>query len=397
MKLVEINTVCGTGSTGRIALNIAKTFVEYGGDYLFAYGRGHSDEPNSYKISTELECNIHGMQTRILDRHGLGSKQSTKRLISLLNDYGPDVVHLHLLHGYYLNYELLFDYLKQTRISTLWTMHDCWAFTGHCPHFDRIGCNKWISGCYSCPLKKEYPSSYFFDSSKANYQKKKNAFTSLEKNQLRIVTPSKWLANLIESSFLNRFTVSVIPNGIDLNRFHKTEGTFRKKKGIEDKIVLLSVANGMDYRKGLNMLSDRYQIVIVGGISEKVTIPDNIMVIEHTDSIDELVDIYSSSDIFLNLTLEDNFPTVNLEALACGLPVVTYNTGGSPESITDDCGIVVEQHDLNGVLNAVEFIYNQSDYSAFSKRCRIQAEKYDMNQCFKRYAEIIMSMEKRKA
>lgn len=398
MKCVEINSVCGSGSTGRIVVNISEILRAEGDEAVVVYGRGATDYKYAFNMSSNFDNRMHGLLTRLFDAHGLGSRRATYRLIHFLDSYKPDVIHLHLLHGYYLNYELLFRYLKDKKISVIWTMHDCWALTGHCPHFDRIHCEKWKNECGNCVLKKEYPSSYLLDRSSSNLRRKQNAFGCLQSDQMIIVSPSQWLAGLIKASYLNRYRIEVINNGIDLSIFQPCEGDFRKKYNLENKKIILIVANEMDDRKGLedvvnlaDLLADEYKIVIVGGISSSRKIPSSILVIENITNAEELAKIYSTADVFLNLTLEDNFPTVNLEALGCGLPVVTYNTGGSPESITDMCGRVVRKHDLTAVMVAI------SEAEKLSKdACVQQAQKFDKRECFEQYVKLMKRMEKEK-
>jgi glycosyltransferase involved in cell wall biosynthesis len=392
MKLVEINTVCGTGSTGRIVVNIAETLRKEGADVRVIYGRDKSEYPYSFPIGSNMSNRFHGLLTRLFDMHGYGSILATKRLISFLETYDPSVIHLHLLHGYYLNYKMLFDYLGTTGKPVVWTMHDCWAFTGHCVHFSAIKCTKWQKHCRYCAIKRTYPSSVFFDNSKRNFIRKKKAFTSID--NLTIVTPSQWLADLIKKSFLCNYPIKVIHNGIDLRKFKPNPNSeFRKQYHLEKKIILLGVANGLDTQKGLGeyiclsrVLSDKYQIVLVGCVQKIDDIAPKIITIPRTESIEELVSIYSSADVLLNLTLDDNFPTVNIEAMACGIPVITYRTGGSPESINNESGVVIEQHDVNGILLALE----QMQEHPFRKEdCRKQAEKYSMEIAFDHYSKLL--------
>ncbi len=342
MKIVEINSVCGFGSTGRICTDLASILEEQGHECKIIYGRGNVlDQYQKYavRIGTDLGVNIHASLSRIFDRAGFYSKHATKKMIKWLKEYDPDVIHLHNIHGYYINIKELFSYLKTCNKKIIWTLHDCWNFTGHCSHFDYIKCDKWKTGCFKCPQKKEYPKSIVFDRSRKNYQDKKDLFTGI--NNMTIVTPSYWLADLVKESFLKEYRIEVIHNGIDLNIFKPTPSNFREKYHLEDKYIVLGVASIWSTKKGLddfiqlsNMLDDRFQIVLVGLNQEQLKkIPKNILGIERTNSIKELAEIYTACDVFLNLTYEDNYPTVNLEAQACNTPVITYSTGGSIESV----------------------------------------------------------------
>lgn len=361
MKVLQINSVCGVGSTGRIAANLYKILENQGHECKIAYGRGSApDDINSIKIGSNLDTYYHIFKTRVFDKHGFESVNATKKFIEEVKEYDPDIIHLHNIHGYYINIEILFNYLKEANKPVVWTLHDCWAFTGHCSYFDYVGCNKWKKGCHNCEQKGEYPSSKILDKSKWNYEKKKELFTSVK--NMTIVTPSKWLADLVKESFLGKYRVEVINNGIDLDIFKPTQSNFRKKYNLEDKFIILGVASDWTNRKGLNyfielskVLEDKYKIVIIGVDNKKKDkLPSNIISINRTNNAKELAEIYTSADVFINPTLEDNFPTTNIEALACGTPVITFNTGGSVESVDKNTGKVVEKYDVNGLVKAIK-------------------------------------------
>ena len=361
MKVLQINSVCGHGSTGRIATDLYDALKQEGHDCVIAYGRGTAPEGyQTIKIDSEWDIRMHGLKTRITDREGFGSRKATERFIKKVRAYDPDVIHLHNLHGYYINIEVLFNYLKKADKKVVWTLHDCWAFTGHCAYFDYVGCDKWKTGCEKCPQKKEYPKSFLFDHSKLNYQIKKDLFTKVKK--LTIVTPSHWLANLVKESFLTEYPVEVIHNGIDLEIFKPTPSNFKERYHCDDKTVVLGVANVWDRRKGLNTfielskeLPDDFQIVLVGLSKKQMKLlPDNIIKIQRTNSTKELAEIYTAANVFVNPTLEDNFPTTNLESLACGTPVITYNTGGSPECVINLNGLIIEQNNTDELINKIK-------------------------------------------
>lgn len=359
MKVLQINSVCGVGSTGRIATEIGDLLKKNGYESYIAYGRGTARNcENAIKIGNQIDNYNHVAKTRLTDLHGFGSKKATEHFIEKLEDLNPDIIHLHNLHGYYLNIEILFNYLREAKKPVVWTLHDCWAFTGHCVHFEYVGCNKWKTGCLECPQIKEYPSSFFLDNSNFNYSKKKELFTSIE--NMFIVTPSEWLAKLVSMSFLGKYPVKVINNGVNINLFKPTCSNFRKKYNIEEKFIILGVAR-WDKRKGIEYLirlskelSEDFKVVIVGLTKkQKSSLPENIVGITQTYDVQELAGIYSAADVFVNPTFEDNFPTTNIEALACGTPVITFNTGGCAEIIEDKTGFIIEKGNYEDLLNTV--------------------------------------------
>ena len=386
MKVLMINSVCGVKSTGRIATDLADMLTEQGHIVKIAYGR--ESVPEKYRkyairIGTDWDVRLNGVAARIFDNEGFGIKKATKKFIDRVKEFAPDIIHLHNLHGYYINVEILFEFLKEYNKPVVWTLHDCWAFTGHCSYFDLHKCYKWQTECSKCPQKKEYPASLLFDNSRKNYIHKKKAFQGV--NKLIVVTPSQWLANLVKESFLQNYETRVINNGIDLTLFKPTDGDFRKRYNLESKIIVLGVASAWGVRKGLTdfielrkLLDGRYEIVLVGVNEEdKKILTEGMLGITRTDSVNELAEIYTTADIFINLTYEDNYPTVNLEAQACGTSVLTYRTGGSVESVPEEQ--VVEQGNLQNIVELIE------KYEG--KRASIQSF-YDKNIAFKRYIEL---------
>ncbi len=361
MKVLQINSVCGIRSTGRICTDIAEVLMKNGDESFILYGR--ETAPQKYKsiskkITTNKEVKFHALFSRIFDKAGFYSKRATKRFIKEIELYNPDIIHLHNLHGYYLDVELLFNYLKKCGKPIVWTLHDCWAFTGHCSHFSFVNCNKWKAGCFNCAQKKQYPTSLIFDNSKKNYKKKKDSFTGVK--NLTIVTPSTWLKGEVEKSFLGEYNVEVINNEIDLNVFKPTPSDFREQNGLLNKKIILGVASAWSQRKGLQdfvelskIISEKCKIVLVGLTEkQKKALPKEILAIIRTNSAKELAEIYTSANVFFNPTYEDTYPTVNLEAQACNTPVVTYNTGGSVESVPRDN--VITQGALMSALDLFE-------------------------------------------
>lgn len=395
-KLIQINTVNNSGSTGRIAEEICQTAIDEGSSCYIAYGR--NERPSASKlirIGNDMDVKLHGLQTRIFDRHGLGSRKATSDFIQQIEKIKPDIIHLHNIHGYYINIEILFHYLKKINIPVVWTFHDCWPITGHCTHFMFVECDKWKTQCYKCPQKTRYPASYFIDRSKKNYILKKELFNSL--SNLTLVPVSQWLSDILKESFLQKYPIKVINNGINTEVFKPSINTdFRFKYGFEKKFILLGVASIWDERKGLKdfielskLLNSDYQIVLVGLTKKQIEqLPENILGIERTESVEALAEIYASSDVFINPTYEDNFPTTNLESLACGTPVITYNTGGSPEAIDEYTGIVVEQGNINKLIEAIKQI-QQYGKQYYSEACVCRANRlYKKEDRYREYLEL---------
>lgn len=342
-------------------------------------------------IGTRWENIFNRILSPLISIDGVLSVLSTGRLIRQLKCFSPDVIQFHNLHGWYLNYGMLFQYIKKNKIRTVWTLHDCWPFTGQCSHFVLSNCDKWKTGCHHCRQYKRYPQM-LFDRTQFMWRKKREWFTGVD--DLIIVTPSLWLKKLVEESFLGCYPVKMIHNGIDLSVFQPTESHFRKQYHCEEKHIILGVAFGWGVRKGLDVfvelskrLNHNYQIVLVG-TDDKVdeSMPDNIISIHRTANQRELAEIYTAADVFVNPTREDNFPTVNMEALACGTPVVTFCTGGSPEALDDTCGVVVEQEDLEHLEMEIIRICQNHPFS--EKACMQKAEQFDMFDRFEEYIRI---------
>lgn len=357
MRVLQINSVCGIRSTGRIASDLAEALVKKGNECKVAYGRESVPEKCkdiAIRIGSENTVKIHALQTRLFDNHCLASTKATKEFIKWVKFYNPDIIHLHNLHGYYIDIRVLFSYLKQVDIPVVWTLHDCWAFTGHCAYFTAIECNKWQYVCHHCPQVHGYPQSWLLDRSKRNFNIKKKELSNL--SNMVLVTPSKWLAGLARKSFLGKYPIMTIHNSIDTSVFKETPGSFREKYGLINKIVVLGVASVWGERKGLEdfirlaeMLDDNYKVVLVGLTYEQIKkMPSAILCIERTNNTKELAEIYTAADYYVNLTYEDNYPTTNLEAQACGTPCITYKTGGSIESVPEEN--IVKKGDIDGVV-----------------------------------------------
>lgn len=396
--LLQINTVVNRGSTGRIAEEIGRMALAAGWDSFIAFGRQRTfSKSKLIRIGTIFDCYLHVLQTRLFDIHGLGSKRATQKLIKRIKEISPDVIHLHNIHGYYINYSILFDYLKKANIPVVWTLHDCWTFTGHCPYFDFVNCNKWKYQCNNCIQKRKYPTSWFADRSRLNYLTKKYDFTKLR--NLTLIPVSNWLENLIKDSFLSQFNTVVIHNGVDLEVF-KPLPPIKDKLKLQEYFIILGVANIWEDRKGFDdFLQLSYRItsdvvMVLVGLSKKQIkkLPNNVIGLERTDSIHQLVELYSTADLFVNLTKEDNFPTTNIEALACGTPVLTYNTGGSVESIISEVGFVIEKGNIDGALSVIQNVKERGKEN-YIPICREYATKmFNKDRCFNDYIDLYHSL-----
>jgi len=371
LKVLQINTVCGVGSVGRIVRQIHEALREKGHESYIAYGRKPLGCDGAIRIGGDLDVYFHVFLTRVFDLHGFGSKKATKKFLKIVEEINPDIIHLHNIHGYYLNIEVLFDFLKSFDKPVVWTLHDCWAFTGHCAYFLYARCDKWKTGCYSCPEKKSYPKSVFLDNSKSNYQRKRKTFSGVR--NMTLVTPSQWLAGLVKESFLGDYPVQVIPNGIDTEVFKPTQSGFRKRYGLDGKFLILGVANVWEKRKGFDYfldlskyLSDDEIIVLVGLSDERIkNLPNNIIGIKRTNSAKELAEIYTAADVFFNPTLEDNYPTVNLEAQACGTYVITFDSGGAKETIiSKESGIAIKPCNAEDIMNLIRVLRSKGRKAA---------------------------------
>ncbi len=394
MNILQVNSVCGIKSTGRIVSDLHAILLSQGHQSTVAFGREVAKNCNQViHIGNQFDNYLHVAKTRILDKHGFSSATATENLINKITELDPDAIHLHNLHGYYLHIGMFFEYLKKVNKPVIWTLHDCWSFTGHCTYFDFVGCERWRTECHTCPLKTEYPKS-FIDNSQWNYRAKKDLFLGV--NNLTLVTPSKWLAGLVKQSFLQDYRLEVINNGIDLNVFKPTSSTFRINHKLEDKFIILGVASIFSERKGYGyfielskQLKPDEKLVLVG-LSEKQIkhLPAEVIGISKTNNTQELAEIYSAADVFVNPTLEEVLGLVNIEAMACGTPVVTFNSGGSPECLDADCGLVVDRGDLQGLVTAIATVRKKGKPS-YTEHCQMRVHDwFDKDVRFAEYIKL---------
>ncbi len=393
MKTVQINTTCGAGSTGKICISVSELLSAENIENYILYTSGNSDYKYGIKCSCKYYKKFQALKSRIFGNYGFNSKAATKKMIEQLEEIKPDIIHLHNIHGHDCDLEMLFEFIRKQKTKVLWTFHDCWAFTGYCPYFDIVGCENWKNHCGKCPQRKEY--SWFFERSSELFEKKKNLLKDID---LTIITPSEWLAGIVKQSFLKECDTVVINNGIDLSVFKPSKSDFRDKYDVKNKKVILGVAFDWGIRKGLDVfvelskrLGDDYKIVLVG-TNDKTDklLPKNVISIHRTQNQKGLAEIYSAADLLLNPTREENYPTVNMEAIACGTPVLTFKTGGSPEIIGEGCGSVVEKDDIDAMEREIIRICEEKTYS--SEDCVKYAKRFDKDICFEKYLDLYKNM-----
>ena len=404
-KLLQINPVVRENtSTGKIMRELGELAQAAGWESYIAYSRARDGVPqHSSKlvpVGSRLDLLVHWLATRLFDAHGLASRRATRQLIRRIDEIDPDVVHIHNVHGYFLNYPLLLDYLAERGKPVVWTVHDCWLFTGHCYHYAAAGCNKWQTQCHDCPQKRAFPTSWLLDRSRRNFEAKRRALTALP--DFTLVTVSDWMRREVGKSFLRDVPCRVIHNGIDLNTFQpKPDAEVRRRYGISTEHYVLAVASIWLPQKGLpdlvqmaSILPADEGLVLVGRISDeqKAAFPAGVTFIPRTEDAGALAALYSGALALVNPTWQDNYPTVNLEAIACGTPVVTYRTGGSVESVTPETGFVVEQGDVEGLAAAIRTIRANGKEHYF-EACRTYAlQHFDRETCFQEYIHLYESL-----
>lgn len=398
MKLVQIN-VSDYGSTGNIAISIQQASLAQGHDALLFCGRKIKNQENCEKIGSTLDTYFHAILARF-GKNGHGSKRATKRLVKKLTEIKPDVILLHNIHGYYLNLDIFFEYINNCDAKIFWTLHDCWPFTGGCAYFSKTDCTKYKKQCTNCSVcKSDYPKS-LIDTASKEYAHKKALFC--QRNDITFVSPSKWLAGLANESFIGNNPIHIINNGIDTKKFIPADAieteNVKNKYGINNgKKIILGVASVWDSRKqwdaflALSQKLPQYQFITVGaGIDVSNKSSENLLVIPRTENLEDMVGIYSAADVFLNLSLEDNFPLVVPEALACGTPVISSSLCGNPEAVSENVGIIVNPKNQNEIIHAINTLIEKKNNSDISRICRKRAVAlYDCSIMTDRYLSIL--------
>ena len=394
MKVVQINSTCGAGSTGKICVAVSRLLTQAGVENYILYTLGNSSYDKGRKYSDNKYIMLQAAKARIFGNCGFNSKRATRRLIASLESIKPHIIHIHNIHSHDCDLEMLFRYLKTQKVKLFWTFHDCWSFTGYCHYFTMADCSRWENGCGNCPSRSRH--SLLIDRSAELFGKKKELFAGLD---MTVITPSAWLGELAGRSFFGNYPIKVINNGIDLSVFRPRERDMRAVLGVEDKFLIMGCSFDWDRRKGIDVfaslaqrLGDGFAIVLVGtneGLDK--SLPENIISIHRTADQEELSRIYSAADLFVNPTREENYPTVNMEALACGTPVLTFNTGGSAEILGKDCGLAVERGDVDALEREIRRIEREAPFSR--EACRAHAESFDMNKRFKEYVDLYLKGE----
>ena len=401
MRILQINTrYYNGGSTGRITFDLKKVMETNGIESYVAFGFGYNPKDNEkdtvYRIESDRELFVSKLWTKATGHHGFNNKGETRKLLAWIDKIKPDIIHMHNIHNHYVNVRMLLEYISTKNIPCVLTMHDCWTFTGHCAYFDYSGCDKWKTGCNHCPSLRDYPKTFApIDPSSWNYEMKKKLFAPLN---ITFVSPSQWLCDLQQQSFLKDKPCVVINNGVDMSVFHPIKSNVREEYGIGNRKMILAVAGGLALRKGKDyllklplLLNDDEVLVLVGlkkGQEALLPKTHKVIGIQRTKTPDELVGLYSEADVFINPTLEDNFPTTNLEALACGTPIVTFNTGGSAEVITSGTGLAVDKGDLDALLSSIRAILSTGK-EHYSNACRKKAESdYNKDNQYQKYIDL---------
>lgn len=397
--LLLINVALNTGSTGKIVEGIGSLALAEGWNVVVAHGARYKNKSNlrNIQVSSKIGEYLHYFESSIFDAQGLGSRVENKKFLKELDRIKPDIVHIHNIHGCFLNYPLLFRYLKVRNIPVVWTLHDCWAMTGHCVHFERTKCDKWKSLCEKCPQIRDFPRSYLFDMSKRNFMLKRELLSQLD--NLHITTVSRWLADVAKESYLKSSPIHVIPNGIQTSQFQSTSSDIKEQLKIKGKRMLLAVASGFGERKGLydycrlsEMLPDKYKLVLVGVSAEdRKHLPSNIIALSKTNSQLDLVKLYSAADVLLSLSYEETFGLTILEAMSCGTPAVVYANTAQPELISSNTGAVIPNGDIDAVVTAVENICSQGK-DLYSYNCKSFAENYEQSKIYRDYINLYTSI-----
>lgn len=367
MRVVQINAVCDVGSTGRICRELNDAIIEYGYRGVILYGNGTSEYEFSQKVSSDFSVKVHALMARLFGKNSAYSPGSTLKILNFLRTYKPDVVHLHNLHGNYVNIKPLLRFLAKENIPTVLTLHDCWFFTGKCVYYTIVDCENWKKGCQHCPKLRGDIPSWFFDRTGEMWQEKKRLFAAIPR--LAVIGVSDWITNEAKQSFLKDAVIlKRIYNWIDLSIFYPRGKEFAGAFGIsEDKYSILCIGAGWGEKhyktkyllELAQMLPENYEIILAGMVPFADQLPENIKAVGYISSTEDLAKLYSACDVYVHLSREDTFGKVIAEAIACGTPAVVFDSTACPEIVGEGCGQVVPTGDLEAVLCAVISIAEQ--------------------------------------
>lgn len=382
MRVLQINVTCGHGSTGVIAVEIAQRLEAKGHETYIAYGQGDSTYPNSYKVGSVIENKFHALwYTRILGKEGYGTIRGTKKFLKWIDEIRPDVIQIHNLHSNFLNYPIFFNYVKKKNIPVVYSIFDCWPFTGKCTHFTEKNCIKWINGCDKCPQLESGPVTWFFDRTKFLYHKKRQWLGDIPK--LEIIVCSNWLKGEVKKSFLSSYPIHMVYNWIDTSKFSENhdDGIFERYGLDRTKKILVSVSAFWDdlttrFTDALRLaeiLPSQYQLVTIGKKVTKSALKGNMVHIEYVNGVDELSKLYSSAIAFVGFSVEDTFGKVFAESMLCGTPAIVFDATACPE-VVGDTGYAVRPHDVNAILDKVIEV-DKNGREFYSQRCKDRVKK----------------------
>ena len=392
MKVLQINAVYGKYSTGIIVKDIEDVLIRNDDTPFVAYQSANGQPVCGYKIGSNLSWKLHALYTRIFGKQAYASTRATKKFLRWVDIIKPDVVHLHNVHSNFINLNMLLDYLSKNDVATVITLHDCWYFTGKCSHYVLSGCDKWQAECGKCPALKKEVKSLFFDQTSKVLKDKTSHLNSI--SNLTIVGCSKWIANEVKKSLVKPKNIEVVRNGIDTSIFYPHESDIKERIGVKkDSFMMLGFADKWCYDKNLDTVKSicdtfKDDAIVIAGCNEKhknfLSQFNNVVCLPYVSDRNFMADLFSSADVFVNLTHADTLPTVNMESICSGTPVVTFDACGSPELVDKDSGFVVKKGDTEGVLSAIEKIKT----CGFNIDIESKKTKFDKQTCYKKYLEI---------
>ncbi len=400
MNILQINANYGYGSTGLIVEDIGKMLVRHGHKAFFAYQNTNKNINNGYRMGNKIDWKLHALFSRLFGRQGYYSSLPTKKLIKYIDKISPDVVHLHNLHSNYVHLNKLLEHLAISDIPTVITMHDCWYFTGKCFHYVDAHCNRFITGCGDCPKKNAPPKSLLFDCSAPVLADRKKYISAIPR--LEIVGCSDWICNEAQKGILNSYKITTIHNGVDTDVFKPYDSVLLKKEqGFIDKYVVMGMANKWmlpsnrdALEKVVASLDKNTVLMIVGCTSAQIDmlkrLSENVVGIGFIFDRHKLAQYYSMADVFVNITHADTLPTVNMESICCGTPVITYDSCGSTELVFEGCGIIVKENDTDALVYAIQKSKNMN----FSQCADIGKKAYDKNFCYAKYLDVYSEVQK---